>query len=66
MYRDIKGRLGLIDYEGNLVWDKKGMLEVPSVRYRPEFTKELMYIDGDLYEVDLLNGDYKVLKSKNR
>ncbi len=64
MYRDIKGRLGLIDYDGNLVWDKKGMLEVPSVRYRPEFTKELMYIDGDLYEVDLLNGDYKVLKSK--
>jgi hypothetical protein len=64
MYSDVKGRLGLIQYDGEKVWDKKGMLEVPSVRYRPEFTKELMYIDGDLYEVDLLSGDYKVLVGK--
>jgi hypothetical protein len=64
MYSDIKGRLGLIQYDGEKVWDKKGMLEVPTVRYRPEFTKELMYIDGDLYEVDLLSGDYKVLVGK--
>lgn len=61
MYTDIKGRLGFIQYDGELIWDKKGMLEVPSLRYRPEFTKEIMVIDGDLYEVDLLSGDYKVL-----
>lgn len=64
MYSDIKGRLGFIQYDGQLIWDKKGMLEVPTLRYKPEFTKELMYIDGDLYEVDLMTGDYSVLKSK--
>lgn len=61
MYTDSKGRLGFIQYDGKLIWDKKGMLEVPSLRYKPEFTKELMLIDGDLYEIDLLNGDYTVL-----
>lgn len=64
MYSDVKGRLGLIQYDGDKVWDKKGMLEVPSLRYKPEFAKELMYIDGSLYEVDLLSGDYKVLYAK--
>ncbi len=64
MYSDNKGRLGLISYQGEKVWDKKGMLEVPTVRYRPEFVKELLYIDGSLFEVDLLEGDYSVLKSK--
>ncbi|UXX79719.1 PQQ-binding-like beta-propeller repeat protein [Reichenbachiella carrageenanivorans] len=64
MYSDIKGRLGLIQYDGTKTWDKKGMLEVPSVRYRPEMGTELMYIDGDLYEVDLFSGDYKVLVPK--
>lgn len=64
MYSDIKGRLGFIQYDGQLIWDKKGMLEVPTLRYKPEFTRELMYIDGDLYEVDLMTGDYSVLKSK--
>ncbi len=61
MYSDLKGRLGFIQYDGELIWDKKGMLEVPELRYKPEFTKEIMLIDGNLYEVDLLNGDYKVL-----
>ncbi len=61
MYTDLKGRLGYIQYDGELIWDKKGMLEVPSLRYKPELTKEIMVIDGDLYEVNLLNGDYKVL-----
>ena len=64
LYSDIKGRLGLIQYDGEKVWDKKGMLEIPSVRYKPEFTKELMYIDGTLYEVDLMEGTYKVLFDK--
>ncbi len=64
MYSDLKGRLGLIQYDGQKVWDKKGMLEVPSLRYKPEFAKELMYVDGTLYEVDLLEGDYNVLFSK--
>jgi outer membrane protein assembly factor BamB len=61
MYTDDKGRLGLINYDGNKVWDKKGMLSVPSLRYRAFFDKELMLIDGTLYEVNLLKGDYKVL-----
>jgi outer membrane protein assembly factor BamB len=61
MYSDLKGRLGFIQYDGELIWNKKGMLEVPTLRYKPEFTKEIMLIDGHLYEVDLLNGDYKVL-----
>ncbi len=63
MYSDLKGRLGLITFGGDKVWDKKGMLEVPSVRYRYSFEKELMYISGDLYEVDLMTGDYKLLVS---
>ncbi|MEQ8907378.1 PQQ-binding-like beta-propeller repeat protein [Ekhidna sp.] len=61
MYTDIKGRLGYIQYDGELIWDKKGMLEVPSLRYKPVLTKEIMLIEGDLFEVDLLTGDYKVL-----
>ncbi|GAB4238272.1 MAG: hypothetical protein Tsb0034_13780 [Ekhidna sp.] len=61
IYSDAKGRLGFIQYDGELIWDKKGMLEVPELRYKPEFTKEIMLIDGDLYEVDLMNGDYSVL-----
>ncbi|WP_425389908.1 PQQ-binding-like beta-propeller repeat protein [Ekhidna sp.] len=61
MYTDAKGRLGYIQFDGELIWNKKGMLEVPSLRYKPELTKEIMLIDGDLYEVDLLTGDYSVL-----
>jgi outer membrane protein assembly factor BamB len=64
MYSDAKGRLGYIQYDGQKIWNKKGMLEVPILRYKPEFTKEIMYIDEDLYEVDLLTGDYTVLKVK--
>lgn len=64
MYSDVKGRLGYIQYDGQKIWDKKGMLEVPTLRYKPEFTKEIMYIDEDLYEIDLMTGDYSVLKSK--
>jgi len=64
MYSDVKGRLGFIQYDGQKIWDKKGMLEVPTLRYKPEFTKEIMYVDGDLYEVDLMTGDYSVLKAK--
>ncbi|MFY0651922.1 MAG: PQQ-binding-like beta-propeller repeat protein [Cyclobacteriaceae bacterium] len=64
MYSDAKGRLGYIQYDGQKIWDKKGMLEVPSLRYKPEFTKEIMLIDGDLYEIDLMTGDYSVLKAK--
>ena len=61
MYTDAKGRLGVIQYDGQKIWDKKGMLDVPSIRYQVELGKELMYIGGDLYEVDLFSGDYKVL-----
>ncbi|WP_420576817.1 PQQ-binding-like beta-propeller repeat protein [Ekhidna sp.] len=61
MYSDDKSRLGYIQFDGELIWDKKGMLEVPSLRYKPELTKELMLIEGDLFEIDLLTGDYKVL-----
>ncbi|MEQ9301709.1 MAG: PQQ-binding-like beta-propeller repeat protein [Cyclobacteriaceae bacterium] len=61
MYADAKGRLGLISYEGEKVWDKKGMLEVPDLRYRPTFNTELLYIEGDLFEVDLQEGDYRLL-----
>jgi len=64
MYSDSKGRLGLITYDGQKVWDKKGMLEVPSVRFKPDYSKELMYIEGTLYEVDLVEGDYKILVDK--
>ncbi len=64
MYSDAKGRLGLITFEGEKVWDKKGMLEVPSVRFKPDYTRELMYIEGTLYEVDLVEGDYKILVDK--
>ncbi|MEQ8711814.1 MAG: PQQ-binding-like beta-propeller repeat protein [Cyclobacteriaceae bacterium] len=64
MYSDAKGRLGLISYEGEKVWDKKGMLEVPNLRYRPTFTTELLYIEGDLYEVDLEEGDYRLMIEK--
>lgn len=63
MYSDSKGRLGIITYEGEKVWDKKGMLEVPSVRYKPSYDKELMYIEGTIYEVNLVEGDYSVLAS---
>ena len=61
MYSDDKGRLGYIQFDGELIWNKKGMLEVPSLRYKPELTKEIMLIEDDLYEIDLLTGDYKVL-----
>lgn len=61
MYTDSKGRLGYIKYNGELIWNKKGMLEVPTLRYKPELGKELMLIDKHLYEVDLYTGDYKVL-----
>ncbi len=61
MYSDDKGRLGYIQFDGELIWSKKGMLEVPALRYKPELTKEIMLIDGNLFEVDLLTGNYKVL-----
>jgi len=64
MYTDVKGRLGLITYDGQKVWDKKGMLEVPEIRYQPAFDKELIYTAGALYEVNLVEGDYVVLKDK--
>lgn len=64
MYTDDKNRLGLITYDGEKVWDKKGMIPSPTVRYRPEFTRELIYADGDLYDVELETGDYSILKSK--
>lgn len=64
MYSDARGRLGLISYEGEKVWDKKGMLEVPTMRYRPTFNTELLYIDGDLFEVDLQEGDYRLMIEK--
>lgn len=63
MYSDEKGRLGYIQFDGELIWNKKGMLEVPSIRYKPELTREIMLIDGDLYEIDLLTGGYEVLYS---
>lgn len=63
MYTDEKGKIGLITYDGQKVWDKKGMLPAPEVRYQSEFTKELVYAAGTLYEVDLMAGDFKVLKS---
>jgi outer membrane protein assembly factor BamB len=63
MYTDEKGKIGLITYDGQKVWDKKGMLPAPEVRYQPEFTRELVYAAGSLYEVDLMAGEYKVLKS---
>jgi outer membrane protein assembly factor BamB len=62
MYSDVKGRIGIITYEGEKVWDKRGLLPPPEVRYQPEFTKELIYAEGNLYEVDLVAGEYKVLK----
>ena len=34
------------------------------MRSKPSFDKELMYIEGTLFEVDLMEGDYRVLKSK--
>ncbi len=61
MYSDEKGRLGYIQFDGELIWDKKGMLEVPTLRYKPELTKEIMLINDDLYEVDLLTGDYSII-----
>lgn len=64
MYSDAKGRLGVIQYDGKKIWDKKGMLDVPSVRYQVALGRELMYIGGDLYDVDLFSGDYKVLVGK--
>ncbi|WP_420582226.1 PQQ-binding-like beta-propeller repeat protein [Reichenbachiella sp.] len=64
MYTDAKGRLGVIQYDGEKIWSKKGMLDVPSLRYQVELGRELMYIDGDLYEVDLFSGDYSVLVGK--
>ena len=64
MYTDEKGRLGIITYDGEKVWAKKGMLPTPSTRYRVAFDKELMYAEGDLYQVDLAEGTYDVLKSK--
>ena len=64
MYTDEKGRLGIITYDGEKVWEGKGMLPVPSIRYQPSFGIELMYADGTLYEVDLQEGTYKVLQSK--
>ena len=64
MYSDLKGRLGYIQFDGELIWNKKGMLEVPNLRYKPELTKEIMLIGDDLFEVDLLTGNYKVLHSK--
>jgi outer membrane protein assembly factor BamB len=64
MYSDVKGRLGLINYDGEKVWNKKGMLEVPSLRFKPTYDKEVMYIDGSLYEINLITGEYKVLFAK--
>ncbi|MEP2025141.1 MAG: PQQ-binding-like beta-propeller repeat protein [Reichenbachiella sp.] len=64
MYSDAKGRLGVIQYDGEKIWNKKGMLDVPSIRYQVELGRELMYIDGDLYDVDLFSGDYSVLIGK--
>ncbi len=37
---------------------------VPSVRFKPDYTEELMYIEGTLYEVDLVEGDYRILMDK--
>ncbi|MDA0195247.1 MAG: PQQ-binding-like beta-propeller repeat protein, partial [Bacteroidetes bacterium] len=64
MYTDEKGRLGIITYDGEKVWANKGMLPTPSLRYRAAFDIDLMYADGDLYEVDLNEGTYNVLKGK--
>lgn len=64
MYSDEKGRLGLIQYDGQKVWDKKGMLEKPTLRYKPTYTSELIYFEGKLYDVDLMTGEYKLLKEK--
>ncbi len=62
VYTDDKGRLGIITYEGEKVWDKKGMLPTPEIRYKPDFGRELFYADGTLYEVDLEAGEYSVMK----
>ena len=62
VYTDDKGRLGIITYAGEKVWDRKGMLPTPEIRYKPAFGKELFYAEGTLYEVDLAAGEYSVLK----
>jgi hypothetical protein len=64
MYTDAKGRLGIITYDGQKVWDNKGMLETPSARNRVDYKTEWMYADGDLYKVDLVEGTYEVLIGK--
>jgi outer membrane protein assembly factor BamB len=61
MYTDEKGRLGLITFDGEKVWDKKGMLNTPEARFKPEFSSELIYATGTLYAVNLMTGDYSVL-----
>ncbi|PTN04255.1 PQQ-binding-like beta-propeller repeat protein [Mangrovibacterium marinum] len=64
MYVDDKNRLGVIDYQGQLKWAKKGMLPAPELRIRPEFNTEIIYADGKIYTVDLQNADWDVLIGK--
>lgn len=64
MYYDLKNRLGVIDYEGQLIWAKKGMLPAPELRLRPEFDTEIIYSDNTVYKLDLQNADWEVLISK--
>lgn len=65
MYRDGDGNLGLIDFDGNDLWDKKDKLPGEGLlRARPSLEKEIFYADGKVWLVNLLNGSKKEIINK--
>lgn len=65
MYRDGDGNLGLIDFDGKDLWDKKDKLPAEGLlRARPSLEKEIFYADGKVWLVNLLNGSKKEIINK--
>ena len=65
MYWDGNYTLGLIDFEGKDLWDKKDRIKGEGhLRARPSLDKEIFYSDEKVYAINLVDGSQKVLIDK--
>lgn len=64
MYLDENGSVGLIDFEGNLKWGGKDMIQGPVLRVKPALDREIFYADEKVYLVNLVNGEKNVIVNK--
>lgn len=65
MYYDENGNVGLFGFDGQPVWDKKDMIKGPGIlRAKPSLDQEVFYADGQVYHVNLVTGQKKVIVNK--